>query len=273
MLGMTPILTHLQPNIVTMIWNLSPKATVCNYLPLPSLLLIDQADRENVAKAARKRASPSEDAKHFSRLATQNQDRLDAIYDQRPVGLTGPSIMIYHPIFAKFLSLVTSNFVVDKATLRNTWDFIQTSRPFYGNEYLRAGAIKKSFCSLVPSLTWRPCFSFRDGRRIEPDGAVSVDIPQYPDLVTTPICVFFEMKNEVGTGNCDPAQQCQSDFVRLYSSDDVSALPSVSCQLTDRSSGRCSGMHRVVLPFSWRLPVPESCSLVPYLPTLSSLKS
>lgn len=217
--------------IVTARWKPSLNTTVRNCFPLPRLLLIDQADRENVARAARKRAAPSEDAKHSSRRTTQNRNRPDAIFDQRPVELTGPPIAIYHPIFAQFRSLASSDFAMDETILQNTWNFIETSRSFYADEYHRAPAVTQSLHRLVPSFAWKPGFGFEDGRRIGPDGAVSVSLPQCPNLVKTPVCVFFEMKNEVGAGGCDPVQQCQSDFVRLYSSDDVSAFPSWAANL------------------------------------------
>ena len=59
---------------------------------------------------------------------------------------------------------------------------------------------------------------------IMPDGVVCVELKLEGEVSHLPICTFSEVKNEVGVGVCDPALQCQLDYVKVYSSEKVSIL-------------------------------------------------
>ncbi|KAI0336575.1 hypothetical protein GY45DRAFT_1429653 [Cubamyces sp. BRFM 1775] len=64
---------------------------------------LGQIHREQIAAAAHQRQSPSSGATVSQLLQTQTTLRIDAVYNCRPLELTGPPITMYHPVFANFL--------------------------------------------------------------------------------------------------------------------------------------------------------------------------
>ena len=175
-----------------------------------------------IADAARKRKSPSEDAKHGALRPIQRISRIDAVRNERPMYLAGPPIQIYHPVFSKFLSLAFSPFDGDEETLQRTSEFIEASREFYDDEKTRVKAIGQSLSALVHSEVLNDPTNYTDGSSFKPDGTIYAShSPNSPRSV----CAYVEVKNEIGTGGCDPALQCQSDFVKLCSSSTVGVLP------------------------------------------------
>lgn len=160
------------------------------------------------------------------RLKKQRSDNPAAIYDDRPPELSPPPIQIYHQVFSKFLSLANSEWNGEEETLRQTSELIQTSRKFFGEEKERVEALRPFLRRLVhPSIATSLRLPVTQNS-ILPHGVVYVE-PKLESDSQVAICALMELKNEVGTGGCDPALQCQSDFVKIYSSNQVS-LPSHS---------------------------------------------
>ena len=196
----------------------------------PPRVLIVLPDRWEIAEAARKRKSPSEDAKPAVLRSTQRSTNVDAVRNERPMYLSGPPIQIYHPVFGKFLSLASMPFDGDEETLRKTSEFIEASRRLYDNEDTRLKTLKPYLGTLVHPYASRQTTHMIDGgKKFAPHATIFSESPQES---VSPVCAFLEVKNEVGTGSCDPALQCQSDFVKLCSSSDVGALPTFDHLLT-----------------------------------------
>lgn len=166
-----------------------------------------------MVKAARKRKPPSEDARPSTLLVTQQSKIPDAVYNTRPTHLAGPPIQIYHPVFTKFLSRAFLPFEGDEKTLQDTWEFIRVSRQWYKDKDSRMAALRTiNLPGLVHVGILNTLVLDSNGSKYIPDGAVSIF---HPLQLRTMFCAFVEVKNEVGTGGCDPAMQCQSDFVKL----------------------------------------------------------
>ena len=217
-----PTSFHPQLDGVTRNCTLSAKAPLimvrsCCFMN--PLFLILRPGREQEAEFGRKRGSPSEDATHTSRRTTQEHD--GAIYDERPEKRSGPPIVIYHPVFAKFLSRAFADFDGDEDTLRETSLFISASRGYYDEEHERIDALGPSLRTLLHPRVLKQTYLYLEGDEyIVPDGHIEVRT-KHRGLEREPICFFTEVKNEVGAGGCDPALQGQSDFVRIYSSNFV----------------------------------------------------
>jgi hypothetical protein len=161
---------------------------------------------------------------HTERIKTQKN--IGAIYDERPGKKTGLPIAIYHPVFAKFLSRASADFEGDEGTLHKTSLFINASRDYYPTEGRRTAALQSSLKILLhDAVLTETILNIDADRRIIPDGVIQVKLPLRPQLEREPVCFFTEVKNEVGAGDCDPALQCQSDYVKVYSSTLVSTLP------------------------------------------------
>ncbi|KAF9643961.1 hypothetical protein BDM02DRAFT_3272735 [Thelephora ganbajun] len=172
-------------------------------------------EREKIAEAARKRRSPSDDAKPEELYHTQDLTRADAVRNERPMHLSGPPIQIYHPVFAKFLSRAFLPFGGDEETLRRTSEFIKASRQCYKDGVARMQALRSHLSDLVhQDIFTEATITLDDNEWMEPGATIYTGCHWGS---AWPVCAFVEVKNEVGTGGCDPALQCQSDFVRLCS--------------------------------------------------------
>src|ERR1700674_3270306 len=64
----------------------------------PTYMSPPSAQREKVVTEVRNRDSPSAGAKNSTLIETQKHDRIDALYNGRPLDLTAPSVSIYHPV-------------------------------------------------------------------------------------------------------------------------------------------------------------------------------
>jgi hypothetical protein len=143
--------------------------------------------------------------------------------------MSSPSILIYHPVFAKFCSLVSSDLTVRGETLRQTSLFICASHKYYPSEEERIVTLRTHLENLLHNtVLTKKAFTILGQEKVMSEDAIFADIPDYPLLEDKPVCVFVEVKNEVGTGECDPALQCQSDSVKVYSLQRVSVLKFVS---------------------------------------------
>ena len=145
--------------------------------------------------------------------------------------LIAPPIQIYHPVFAKFLSRAFLPFDGDDETLRQTSKFMRNSCWCYEDHATRVRALRPSLADLLHRNMFNSFIIYIDGsKQMNPDGAIYAGCYWG---ITMPVCAFLEVKNEVGTGDCDPALQCQSDFVTLCSSSTVSVLLALDRQFAD----------------------------------------
>lgn len=205
----------------------------------PPRFLIAGSDRKKIVEAARQRKSPSSDAKLSH--TTQKSTRQDAVRNERPIHLAGPPIQIYHPVFAKFLSRAFLQFDGNEEILQWTSKFIQVSRDCYENDAYRMSALRPCLADLVHGDAM--IFSkvdLGDGKWFEPDATIRAD---YIQGRPQPVCAFVEVKNEVGTGGCDPALECQSDFVKLCSANSVGILPTLDYRFAE-----CHSPSRLSMP-------------------------
>ena len=184
--------------------------------------------------------------------------------------MDGPSILIYHPVFPRFLSHSSKS--LDGVHIPvDIPELIQTSRRYFKLERQRMSAMEGYLRTLLPGFISGQEITIDEEDHIRPDGAVAVNTPK--SLPRQPYCVFLETKNESGTGTCDPTLQCQSDFLKVYSSNHVSALQSPSRRVADRNSGSRSGINHAVPPFSLGFSVRKFRSLVLCLRTESPPRS
>ncbi|KZT67581.1 hypothetical protein DAEQUDRAFT_729022, partial [Daedalea quercina L-15889] len=188
------------------------------------------AYRERIAEAGRKRQAPSSGARASELLKTQRSNRPDAVYNYRPLSLTAPQITIYHPVFAKFLAMMAEpldkiDFTPDE--LKRSWAFISESSLYHNSEYSRVNAIREAFADAVHKhVTTGTGLTYSSGT-VKPDGAVIASQAKVEGFA--PISCITEVKNEVGTGNCDPLAQAECVYVATYSSDEAEAFRAICC--------------------------------------------
>ncbi|KAJ7493289.1 hypothetical protein B0H11DRAFT_1718173, partial [Mycena galericulata] len=176
--------------------------------------------------------SPSTDAKPETLRQTQLSTRPDAIFNGRPVGLTGPPITLYSPIFQKFitkLANIPENIKREDLEIANV--LLTKSSPYYENELKRQqkiGALIKHFldCVDVPATFLVDECSFVPAmNRQVPACGLYVGLLAERRLFS----LLSEFKNNLGSGNCDPNDQVAKDYLCACINTALAELRRVSC--------------------------------------------
>lgn len=190
-----------------------PKFQGSDYI-LPSL----SVQREDVANATRKRDAPSTGSTNLILFESQKEDRIDAIFNGRPIELTAPPIEIYHPVFAKFRRETSgpihkASFTPDE--LESAFELVICSLAFYDDVYDRIRAIENHLMALVDTEVVRVNYIRRDnGDIFAPAGSILVPCEKLGDHDA--VTAFTEIKNGIGEGAADPIHQAQCDYVLYY---------------------------------------------------------
>lgn len=181
------------------------------------------SDREEIAKVARSRDSPSAGAKLNVLQVTQRKTRPDAVYNWRPMSLQPPPISVYHPTFAKFTRLMSMQLEDEEFShdeLQSAFEFIISSLEFYTNEETRQMCLK-GIQSIDRNILQQTRIFLTSGN-LTPDGYSQSPTPVFPPGSRMAYKAFQHLKAEVGTGSCDPMAQAECAFLAVYSSDEVS---------------------------------------------------
>ncbi|KAG8685675.1 hypothetical protein FRC11_010231, partial [Ceratobasidium sp. 423] len=125
----------------------------------------------------------------------------------RPRQHTGAPIILYHPVFGNFLSNLQSSEPLPSKFYYRVLEYFWTSQDIHGAE---TGSSRGSNCD---ASTWGGLEEFLgklwkvlepgvpDATAIGPNGTYSL---------------IIEIKNEVGTGGCDPSIQAAQSYSRLW---------------------------------------------------------
>ncbi|KAI0808401.1 hypothetical protein C8Q74DRAFT_1363768 [Fomes fomentarius] len=169
-----------------------------------------QIRRESLAGAARARASPSEGAVVRNRMKTQTPSRQDAVYNFRPLDLAARPIAIYHPVFAHFLSIMANledTELTHEELERAQW-FVNDAVDFYGVEARRIKAYNGE--AVHPTILESITLTFASGTLQSNGRVASIETPDCFLIIPT----IREVKEDVGTGACDPNAQAECDYAR-----------------------------------------------------------
>ena len=152
-------------------------------------------------------------------LRTRTNNRENTVYNGRPIQLTAPPLLIYHPVFAAFKRQIAEP--IDKATftgtdLRNAHQLIVDSVAFYANEKTRISKIQEALNVLVsPKLFWNTKILYGQ-RTFKPNGTMWCTCEKFPGR-DTGAYEFTKVKNGVGEAHSDPIHQAQCAYVAYYS--------------------------------------------------------
>lgn len=132
---------------------------------------------------------PSTSANDEQLMKTEHPNNNDAIYDGRPDSLTGPSITIYHPIFAEFqqcLHDMPKPGDIPLEDVRAASLFISTSAQYFKTESDRQNALRPAVMHFLhgqtvgcPRVQSRVCLMF---------GARSLHMSR-PEVIPRPIAL------------------------------------------------------------------------------------
>lgn len=167
--------------------------------------------------------SPSEGAKHKNVMKDQKKANKHAIYNGRPPTLLGPPIVIGHPVFSLFKSVLSAS-LADKP-LRSTEldvasDFRKLSLEVYDNDHERRKMIAK-ILTFAGQTAFKMSEVTPDRRAFRPDGLVEIRLSPPGQGALLGVICFQELKNEIGEGGSDPIRQAELNYKHLVSSKDV----------------------------------------------------
>ncbi|KAL0955361.1 hypothetical protein HGRIS_001609 [Hohenbuehelia grisea] len=178
---------------------------------------------------------PSTSANNACLMETERPNHSEAVYDGRPSDLTGPSIAIYHPIFAEFQRLLGQTPAAGEIpiqALKAASTLISLSTGYYAKESDRQAAIAPAVISLLETVIFRETTlqygsqSFKpDGHRTAKCGLFDSLEPGYQGMLE----LIAEVKNGIGQGDRDPIEQCGKSFLVVATSSELAKLRSISC--------------------------------------------
>ncbi|KAI8996215.1 hypothetical protein BD414DRAFT_193078 [Trametes punicea] len=202
----------------------------CSQSRAPHLEVYDQSQhRENIALVAQMRRSPSTEAQLEELHITQTLNVIDAIYNGRPLQLSGVPITIYNSAFTNFLRVLKDDDIEFTPTeLMHAAKFIEGSVQYYQTKATRVRNMATTMdLALGYDILQLHEIPLSSGT-IRLDGAVKASVkglggPQRPLLCIT------EAKCEIGEDGCDPMAQAERDYRAFYCSDEAERVRASCC--------------------------------------------
>ena len=174
-------------------------------------------DHEVGFAIARDKPAPSTAANVISLLHTQ---RNEPIFITRPHSTRGPPITIYHSAFAEFRRNLKTrrDLGIPPEYYKIVSSFLVTSCALYASERERRNALLP-FLKLLLRQTIKSG-QLEDG--CSSDG-ISVTKVSLGSMGIMALLLLWELKNEIGTGGCDPSTEASFSFTRWWATNDVSS--------------------------------------------------
>ncbi|KAK7437614.1 hypothetical protein VKT23_018513 [Stygiomarasmius scandens] len=208
--------------------NEPPEETIHIAVKLPASQVQDS--RRNILESAAHREAPLIDAQLYKLRAVQTINHPDAIFNHRPLELTGPPITIYHPVFSNFIrsmSVPTETLEFTDVELEKAMYLITIATEFYDHEDDRRDAIYKVLKGFVADTTityhnvQQKQLTFSAGAFMRTKCSLMAGVEAYPS--------FLEVKNEIGEGDSDPIAQAECDYVAIVTSDEYTSIRQACC--------------------------------------------
>ena len=180
-----------------------------------ALIVRGFTDHEAGLRIAQDKPAPSTAADAMNLLHTQQKD---PIFITRPHSTRGPPITIYHSAFADFRrNLKTGrDLEIPPEYYKIVSAFLVTSCALYASERERRNALLP-FLKELCGQTITPG-QFEDGYSSNGISATKVSLES---MGTMALLLLLELKNEIGTGRCDPSTQASFSFTRWWATNDV----------------------------------------------------
>ncbi|KAG9078891.1 hypothetical protein FS749_009054 [Ceratobasidium sp. UAMH 11750] len=139
----------------------------------------------------------------------QQQATTNYIRNGRPATRTGPPIVLYHPVFGRFLSNLRSTAPISPTIYAQTTRYFTVSQELYETEFGQ-----------------RPTPTTRDQSSQE---GLQVLLGSFMSEHDGACLIVTEMKNEIGTGDSDPSIQAAQSYSRYWGDPKRQALLDQCC--------------------------------------------
>ncbi|KIM25769.1 hypothetical protein M408DRAFT_73816 [Serendipita vermifera MAFF 305830] len=138
--------------------------------------------------------------------------------------MTGPSIFLYHPVFLQFRKMMHEEAQNIPPEFRvEVYQFMNKAAAIYNTENIRRVSVEEP----LGSLLGRAIIATQLPDGTSNDGCILTSVSDHLAL-----CLLLEMKNEVGTGGCDPAAQGSYSTRKFWASDKGRYFRSNTCSPT-----------------------------------------
>ncbi|KAG8734821.1 hypothetical protein FRC10_011395, partial [Ceratobasidium sp. 414] len=187
---------------------------------LPNFLRQLQIGQQDTAQKFLDGKSASLAATH-SQFASQQKAPETAILNGRPQERVGLPVQLFHPVFDKFTKTLESAEVLAPPKYAATEKLLNASPNIYRAEEHR-------WRDLLPLMTTALASEIVTDivPKCTANGVVTcVDV----DTALKGYCAIIEVKNEVGTGNCDPTIQAAESFAIYWSQEKMTSLRNICC--------------------------------------------
>ncbi|CAG8720643.1 4180_t:CDS:2 [Dentiscutata erythropus] len=165
----------------------------------------DEEQDKNMKKI-RTHPSPSSFALIKNLHENQSQAREYLIY--HPYGCISIPLMLYNYAFTCFKNdFNNDNLPIDKDHYKWTLNCIKTMANFYSNEKFR----QQEFHERMRELFNKDIKIIQLDDESSNDGALELDVHSF-----TILYLHIEIKNEIGTGKCDPTTQAAAFYAKFY---------------------------------------------------------
>ncbi|QRV79847.1 adaptin amino-terminal region protein [Ceratobasidium sp. AG-Ba] len=211
---------HLLLN-VTAVRPIGPKRPQDDLADLPSTFRNMQLQQNNTAKWFQNCKPPSETARPSTYMEQQN-GKVAPILNGRPYACTGLPVQLFHPVFDHFLRALEASDEPSASDYKNVQMLAFTGQDVYRNEGDRWKLLLSRFLVALDSKIARD----HPVQNCKPDGLIQFFSTE---LATDLYCSIIEIKNEVGTGACDPGIQAAEDYGICWSQGDVSSIRGSCC--------------------------------------------
>jgi len=186
------------------------------------LLLIVRAftDHDAAVKSAMAKPAPPS-AAHITNLLHVQQH--NHILISRPHSTRGPPVTIYEPTFAHFRHNVKRRIElgIPPDYYRIVSAFLFTSCDLYACECERRDAL----LPILNALLGRAIIPGKSSEHGCNGGGTCTAKVELGGMGISALLMLWELKNEIGTGGCDPSVQASFSFTRWWSENRVSNRP------------------------------------------------
>jgi hypothetical protein len=149
--------------------------------------------------------------------AFKNEQQKRPIMNGHPMENHGLPVHLFHPAFSQFQhTLADRNIVLTTANYAETHEYISVSAELYDREPLQQKAILNS---LNTAIHFDLLDINLDGTT--PDGSIVTPTAGNHNVIAG----FYELKNEIGMGNSDPAIEGALSYRKAWVADEVRYAP------------------------------------------------
>ncbi|KAG9084343.1 hypothetical protein FRC06_004116, partial [Ceratobasidium sp. 370] len=182
-------------------------------------VLVRAIGQQITAKKFREGNSASVAAVH-SQFAVEQQHSETAILNGRPQERVGLPVQLFHPVFDTFTKTMESTNLLPPSKYVHTEELLHASQDIYREDGREGALMSHLIIALASTIDNEPV-----------PNCNAAGVVKFVDTATASnaYCAIIEVKNEIGTGECDPTIQAAESFAIYWSQEKMTPLRNICC--------------------------------------------